>query len=285
MKDKAEKVSACHVKKAMIEKLNRVNNYDKRMQEMILDNTIMVDTTGKAVGQINGLSVLDLGDCMFGKPSKITANTFIGKSGIVNIEREADMSGTTHTKGVLILSAYIGEKYAQDLPLALTASLCFEQLYGGVDGDSASSTEIYAILSSLSGAPINQGIAVTGSVNQKGEIQPIGGATHKIEGFFDVCKARKLTGEQGVIIPIQNVKNLHLKDEVIEAVKAGKFHIWPVKTIDEGIEILTGIPAGKKKKDGTYPKGTINAMAYDKLRQYALTVVNFGKEEAGVTKY
>lgn len=283
--DKAEMVSACHVKKAMFEKLNRVNNYDKRMQEMILDNTIMVDTTGKAVGQINGLSVLDLGDCMFGKPSKITANTFIGKSGIVNIEREADMSGTSHTKGVLILSAYIGEKYAQDLPLALTASLCFEQLYGGVDGDSASSTEIYAILSSLSDAPINQGIAVTGSVNQKGEIQPIGGATHKIEGFFDVCKARKLTGEQGVIIPIQNVKNLHLKDEVIEAVKEGKFHIWAVKTIDEGIEILTGIPAGKRKKDGTYPKGSINAMAYDKLRRYAMTVVNFGKEEAGTKKY
>ncbi len=283
--EKAETVSREHVKRAMLEKLNRVNNYDKRMQEMILDNTIMVDTNGSAVGQINGLSVLDLGDCMFGKPSRITANTFIGKSGIVNIEREADMSGTSHTKGVLILSAYIGEKYAQDLPLALTASLCFEQLYGGVDGDSASSTEIYAILSSLSDAPINQGIAVTGSVNQKGEIQPIGGATHKIEGFFDVCKARKLTGSQGVIIPYQNIKNLHLKDEVIDAVREGKFHIWPVKTIDEGIEILTGIPAGKKRKDGTYPKGSINSMVYDKLRRYALTVVNFGKEEAGTKKY
>lgn len=283
--EKADSVSAEHVKKAMFEKLNRVNNYDKRMQEMILDNTIMVETTGSAVGQINGLSVLDLGDCMFGKPSKITANTFIGKSGIVNIEREADMSGTSHTKGVLILSAYIGEKYAQDLPLALTASLCFEQLYGGVDGDSASSTEIYAILSSLSESPINQGIAVTGSVNQKGEIQPIGGATHKIEGFFDVCKARKLTGSQGVIIPHQNIKNLHLKDEVIEAVKEGKFHIWPVKTIDEGIEILTGVKSGSKRKDGTYPKDTINAKAYDKLRRYALTVANFGKEEAGSKKY
>ena len=283
--DKAELVTAEHVKKAMREKRNRVNNYDKRMQEMILDNTIMVDTTGKAVGQINGLSVLDLGDCMFGKPARITANTFIGKSGVVSIEREAHMSGTSHTKGALIISAYLGEKYAQDLPLALTASLCFEQLYSGVDGDSASSTEIYAILSSLSDAPINQGIAVTGSVNQKGEIQPIGGATHKIEGFFDVCKSRKLTGEQGVIIPIQNVKNLHLKDEVIEAVKEGKFHIWPVKSIDEGIEILTGVPAGKKKKDGSYPKGSINQLVYDKLRKYALTVTNFGKEEAGTMKY
>lgn len=283
--DKAELVMSEHVRKAMLEKRNRVNNYDRHMQEMILDNTIMVDTTGKVVGQINGLSVLDLGDCMFGKPSRITANTFIGKSGIVSIEREAQMSGTTHTKGALIMSAYIGEKYAQDLPLALTASLCFEQLYGGVDGDSASSTEVYAILSSLSEVPINQGIAVTGSVNQKGEIQPIGGATHKIEGFFDVCKARKLTGEQGVIIPIQNVKNLHLKNEVIEAVKEGKFHIWPVKTIDEGIEILTGVSAGKKKKDGSYPKGSINQLVYDKLKKYALTVVNFGKEEAGTIKY
>lgn len=277
--EKAESVEAKHVKRAMLEKRNRVNNYDKRMQEMILDNTILVDTTGSAVGQINGLSVIDMGDCVFGKPARITANTFIGKSGVVNIEREADMSGTSHTKGVLILSAYIGEKYAQNLPLALTASLCFEQLYSGVDGDSASSTEIYAILSSLSGIPIKQGIAVTGSVNQKGEIQPIGGASDKIEGFYNVCKARKLTGEQGVIIPYQNIKNLHLNDDVVESVKEGKFHIWAVKTIDEGIEILTGIKAGKRKEDGTYPKGTINQLAYEKLRNYAMTVVNFGKDE------
>ncbi|MBQ7667812.1 MAG: AAA family ATPase [Clostridia bacterium] len=277
--DKANAVEEKHVKRAMQEKRNRVNNYDKRMQEMILDNTILVDTVGSVVGQINGLAVIDMGDCVFGKPSRITANTFIGKAGIVNIEREADMSGTSHTKGVLILSAYIGEKYAQNLPLALTASLCFEQQYNGVDGDSASSTEVYAILSSLSGVPIKQGIAVTGSVNQKGEIQPIGGASDKIEGFFNVCKARKLTGEQGVIIPHQNVKNLHLNDEVIEAVKAGKFHIWSVKTIDEGIEILTGVKAGKRKEDGTYPKGTINQLAYDKLKSYAMTVTTFGKEE------
>lgn len=279
VEDKSATVGEEHVKKAMQEKRNRVNNYDKRMQEMILDNTIMVDTTGAAVGQINGLSVIDMGDCTFGKPTRITANTFIGKSGIVNIEREADMSGTSHTKGVLIISAYIGEKYAQNIPLALTASLCFEQLYSGVDGDSASSTEIYAILSSLSGVPIKQGIAVTGSVNQKGEIQPIGGASDKIDGFFQVCKARKLNGEQGVIIPYQNIKNLHLSDEIVEAVKNEKFHIWAVKTIDEGIEILTGVKAGKRKKDGSYPDGTINGLAYNKLKDYAMTVVNFGKED------
>lgn len=279
VEDKSDTVGEEHVKKAMLEKRNRVNNYDKRMQEMILDNTIMVDTTGAAVGQINGLSVIDMGDCTFGKPTRITANTFIGKSGIVNIEREADMSGTSHTKGVLIISAYIGEKYAQNIPLALTASLCFEQLYSGVDGDSASSTEIYAILSSLSGVPIKQGIAVTGSVNQKGEIQPIGGASDKIDGFFQVCKARKLNGEQGVIIPYQNIKNLHLSDEIVEAVKNEKFHIWAVKTIDEGIEILTGVKAGKRKKDGSYPDGTINGLAYNKLKEYAMTVVNFGKED------
>jgi lon-related putative ATP-dependent protease len=283
--DKASAVSEKHVKKAMLEKRNRVNNYDKKMQELILDNTIMVDTEGGAVGQINGLSVIDMGDCTFGKPSRITANTFIGKSGIVNIEREADMSGTSHTKGVLILSAYLGEKYAQDLPLALTASLCFEQLYGGVDGDSASSTEIYAILSSLSEVPINQGIAVTGSVNQKGEIQPIGGASDKIEGFFQICKARKLTGKQGVIIPHQNIKSLHLSDEIIDSVKAGTFHIWAVKTIDEGIEILTGVKAGKKKKDGIYPTGSINGLVYDKLKKYAITVANFGKGDNKEKEY
>ena len=277
--DNCRIVKAEHVKKAMFEKKSRSDSYDKRMQECILDNTIMIETSGAKVGEINGLSIIDMGDCIFGKPSKITANTFIGKAGIVNIEREAHMSGTSHTKGVMILSAYIGEKYAQDLPLALTASLCFEQLYSGVDGDSASSTEVYAILSSLSGIPIKQGIAVTGSVNQKGEIQPIGGATDKIEGFFQVCKARKLDGTQGVVIPYQNVKNLHLCDEVIAAVKEGKFHIWPVKTIDEGIEILTGVPAGKKGKDGKYKKGTINYAVYEKLRGYAKTVVNFGKED------
>ncbi|MGE5474632.1 MAG: Lon protease family protein [Ignavibacteriales bacterium] len=275
-------VTSEHIKKAIKEKAFRSNKYDQMLLELMEEGTIMIDTQGAIVGQINGLSVLDMGDFVFGKPSRITANTYLGKSGIVNIEREVEMSGTTHTKGVLILSAYIGEKFAQDIPLALTASLCFEQLYSGIEGDSASSTELFAILSSLSGLPVNQGIAVTGSVNQKGEIQPIGGATHKIEGFFELCKSRGLTGAQGIILPHQNIINLNLCDEVIQAVEDGKFHIYPIKTIDEGIEILTGVPAGEKKSDGTYPKGTVNALVSEKLRKYALTVIKFG--DTGVEK-
>jgi lon-related putative ATP-dependent protease len=276
-------VNAGHVKKAIAEKANRSNRYDKKILESLQDGTIMIDTDGEVVGQINGLTILDIGDYSFGKPSRITANTYIGERGIVNIEREVEMSGTSHSKGVLILAGYIGQKYAQEMPLSLSASLCFEQLYGGVDGDSASSAELYAILSSLSEVPINQSIAVTGSVNQKGEIQPIGGATSKIEGFFELCKVRGLTGKQGVIIPHQNVKNLVLNDEVIEAVKNGMFHIYPVKTIDEGIEILTGVESGQKNADGYYKTGTINWLVYEKLRKYALTVANFGKEEKKTT--
>ncbi|MCX7843649.1 MAG: AAA family ATPase [Clostridia bacterium] len=268
-----------HVMRAVKEKIYRSNKYDKKLLELLENGTIMVDTSGEVVGQINGLTILDMGDYSFGKPSRITATTYIGESGIVNIEREVEMSGTSHTKGVLILSGYIGQKFAQDMPLSLSANLCFEQLYSGVDGDSASSAELYAILSSLADAPIKQGIAVTGSVNQKGEIQPIGGATIKIEGFFELCKLRGFTGEQGVIIPYQNVKNLVLNDEVIEAVKEGKFHIYPVKTIDEGIEILTGIKAGEKNKNGSYPRGTINYRVYQKLKKFAETVAGFGKEE------
>ncbi|HEY9060085.1 MAG TPA: ATP-binding protein [Pseudobacteroides sp.] len=275
----SEYVTSKHVKKAFEEKVYRSNRYDKRLLEMVKDGTILIDTSGEVVGQINGLSIIDVGDYYFGKPSRITANTYIGERGIVNIEREVEMSGTSHSKGVLILGAYIGEKYAQEMPLSLTASLCFEQLYSGVDGDSASSAELYAILSSLAEVPINQGIAVTGSVNQKGEIQPIGGATSKIEGFFEICKARGLSGKQGVIIPHQNVRNLVLNDEIIEAVKNNKFHIYPVKYIDEGIEILTGIGAGKKNSRGEYPKGTINYLVYKKLKRYALKSSNFGKED------
>ncbi|MGE5328369.1 MAG: Lon protease family protein [Deltaproteobacteria bacterium] len=278
----ASVVSGEHVEKAIKEKAFRSNKYDQMLLELMEEGTIMIDTEGAVVGQINGLSVLDMGDFVFGKPSRITANTYLGKSGIVNIEREVEMSGTTHTKGVLILSAYIGEKFAQDVPLALTASICFEQLYSGIEGDSASSTELFAILSSLSGLPINQGIAVTGSVNQKGEIQPIGGATHKIEGFFELCKSRGLTGSQGIILPYKNIINLNLDNEVIQAVKDGKFHIYPIKTIDEGIEILTGVPAGVKKEDGTYPKGTVNFLVAEKLRKYAMAVIKFG--DAGAEK-
>ena len=227
------------------------------------------------MGQINGLTVITIGDYSFGKPAKITANTYMGQSGIVNIEREVEMSGSSHSKGVLILTGYLGEQFAQEMPLSLTASICFEQLYGGVDGDSASSTEAYAILSSLSGIPINQSFAVTGSVNQKGEIQPIGGVNDKIEGFFQVCKMRGLDGTHSVIIPKQNVKNLNLSSEVIEAVKNGNFHIYAISTIDEGIELLTGVPAGNKDENGNFPAGTINYLVYNKLKKYA----NVSKEK------
>lgn len=277
-------VKAEHVKKAVQEKIYRSNKYDNKLLELLKDGTIILDTEGEVIGQINGLTVLDMGDYCFGKPTRITANTFMGEKGIVNIEREIEMSGTSHTKGVLILSGYIGQKYAQDIPLSLTASLCFEQLYNGVDGDSASSAELYAVLSSLAEVPIKQSIAVTGSVNQKGEIQPIGGVNEKIEGFFGLCKERGLTGKHGVIIPCQNVRNLALNDEVIEAVKEGKFNIYAVKTIDEGIEILTGKSAGEKKEDGTYPEGTINYFVYEKLKKYAKTVAGFGKEEKDSNK-
>ncbi len=271
-------VRVSHVKKAINEKIYRSNKYDKKLLELINDGTIIIDTEGEAVGEINGLSILDMGDYCFGKPSKITANTFMGEKGIVNIEREVEMSGTTHTKGVLILSGYIGEKYAQDIPLSLTASLCFEQLYNGIDGDSASSAELYAILSSLAGVPIKQSIAVTGSVNQKGEIQPIGGVNEKIEGYFELCKLRGLDGTHGVIIPYRNIRNLNLHDEVVEAVEKGKFNVYAVKTIDEGMEILTGMKFGEKGEDGTYPPGTINYLVYEKLKKYALATARFGRE-------
>ncbi|MDD5604202.1 MAG: ATP-binding protein [Eubacteriales bacterium] len=268
--EKCRLVSAGHVKKAIEEKRMRSDKYDRKISEMLEEGTIMIDTEGEAVGQINALSILDMGDYSFGKPSRITAATYVGKNGIVNIEREAEMSGTTHTKGILILSGYIGQKYAQDMPLSLTASLCFEQLYGGIDGDSASSAELYAIMSSLSEIPLKQYIAVTGSVNQKGEIQPIGGAIEKIEGFFELCEIRGLTGRQGVIIPHQNVRNLMLSDKVTEAVRTGMFHIYPVSTIDEGIEILTGVEAGTERKaDGAFKDGTINGLVCKKLHKFA----------------
>jgi len=277
--DGSKFVKAKHVKRAIVEKAARCDRVDKKMLEMLKDGTIMVDTDGEQIGQINGLTVMDMGDYSFGKPSRITASTYIGESGIVNIEREVDLSGTSHSKGVLILSGYIGQKYAQNFPLSLTASLCFEQMYGGVDGDSASSAELYAILSSLAEVPIKQYIAVTGSVNQKGEIQPVGGVSYKIEGFFELCKLRGLNGKHGVIIPHQNIRNLVLNEEVIDAVRKKLFHIYPVSTIDEGIELLTGLEAGVKNSDGTYKKGTINYLVNSKLEKYAKTVMNVGKRK------
>ncbi|WP_378954218.1 Lon protease family protein [Pelosinus sp. sgz500959] len=275
--DESDIVSGKHVQQAILEKNYRSNKYEEHLQEMFADGKLMIDTEGRKVGQVNGLAVMSVGEYMFGKPSKITANTYMGKGGILNIERETKMSGTSHSKGVLILSGYIGQKYAQKTPLALTASLTFEQLYGGVDGDSASSTELYALLSSLSGVPIKQSIAMTGSVNQKGEIQPIGGVTEKIEGFFNICKIKGITGEQGVMIPYQNVDELALNDEVVEAVAQGKFHIYAVHTIDQGIEILTDVPAGICDENGTYPAGTIHDLVSRQLREYTDRFIKLSK--------
>jgi lon-related putative ATP-dependent protease len=274
------------VKRAIEEEVYRNNRIEERIQEMIEEGTIMVDTDGSEVGQINGLSVLSLGDYMFGRPSRLTVRVYTGRGGMVNIEREVKLSGPIHDKGVLILTGYLGGKYAHDKPLSFSASICFEQSYEGVEGDSASSTELYGLLSALSGVPIKQGIAVTGSVNQLGKVQPIGGVNYKIEGFFAVCKAKGLTGEQGVMIPETNLKHLMLKDEVVEAVKDGRFHIWSVSTIEEGIEILTGVPAGEMREDGTYPEGTINYLVNKRLHEFGESMKKFGasheKEEKKV---
>jgi len=262
-------VSDRHVRKAIDERIERVNLVEEKIQELIVNGTIMIDSRGAVVGQVNGLSVYDLGEHSFGKPTRITVRTAMGKAGVINIEREADLSGPTHNKGVLILSGYLRSMYAGDKPLAMSASIAFEQSYSGIDGDSASSTEVYAILSSLADAPLRQDIAVTGSVNQKGEIQPIGGVNQKIEGFFDVCRSRGLTGKQGVIIPQQNVKDLMLRHDIVEAVQKGKFHVYPVATVDEGIEILTGVKAGKVLKNGNFEKGTIHGRVNGKLLEFA----------------
>lgn len=266
---KAKIVTEDFVNKALQERIERIKKYDEKYVEMIKENTLLINTKGSLVGELNGLTVMTIGDYSFGKPAKITVNTYTGKGGVVNIEREVELSGSTHSKGVYILSGYLGELFAQDIPLCLTASICFEQLYNGVDGDSASSTELYGLLSSLSGIPIKQSIAVTGSVNQKGQIQPIGGVNEKIEGFFQICQMRGLDGSHGVMIPVQNVNNLQLSDEVVDAVKNKKFHIYAVSTIEEGIEVLTGVPAGKKDKNGHFPAGTVNYLVYEKLKKYA----------------
>jgi ATP-dependent Lon protease len=268
-KSRAKLVSRKHIEKAVEERFERVSLIEDKIQEMIDEGTLMIDTTGSEVGQVNGLSVYRLGQFYFGKPTRITATTAVGRAGVINIEREADLSGRTHNKGVLILAGYLRNKYAKNKPFALSASLAFEQSYSGVDGDSASSTEVYAILSSLSNLALRQDIAVTGSLNQKGEVQPIGAVNEKIEGFYDVCKSKRLTGKQGVIIPDGNIKNLMLRRDVVEAVEKGNFHIYPVKTIDDGIEILTGIKAGKQKKDGGFEPDTVNDLVDKELQRLA----------------
>jgi ATP-dependent Lon protease len=277
--ENASVVQEKHVDRAIESRVHRSNLIEQRIQEMIDRGTLMIDTDGEVVGQVNGLAVYAMGDYMFGKPSRITATTSMGRAGIINIEREADLSGSTHNKGMLILGGYLRKKYAQDKPLTMSASIAFEQSYSGVDGDSASSTEIYALLSSLSEVPIKQYVAVTGSVNQKGEVQAIGGVNQKIEGFFDCCRAKGLTGKQGVMIPGSNVKDLMLRKDVVEAVKKGKFHVYSVKTIDEGIEILTGKEAGPLGPDGKYPNGTINSLVNEKLKSLAEGLKKWGEEE------
>lgn len=277
--DGRETVLGDDVNRAIEARVRRSSLIEEKIQDMIDRGSIMIDTDGARVGQINGLAVYSMGDVMFGKPSRITAATSMGKAGIINIEREAELSGSTHNKGVFILGGYLRKMFAQDKPLAVSASIAFEQSYSGVDGDSASSTEMYALLSSLANVPIRQGIAVTGSVNQNGEVQAIGGVNHKIEGFFACCKAKGLTGNQGVVIPKANVPDLMLKTEVVEAVREGRFHVWSVASIEDGIELLTGKKAGKRRKDGSYPKGSIYALVDQRLSELAKGMVNFGKDD------
>jgi predicted ATP-dependent protease len=262
-------VTGTDVTRAIQEKRYRSERYQEKLNEFYTQDILLLDTQGFVIGQVNGLSVIDLGDYFLGKPTRITAATFLGDAGVINIEREIKKSGPSHSKGVLILSGYLGTQYAQLFLLALSASLCFEQLYEGIDGDSASSAELYALLSSLAEVPLNQGIAVTGSVNQKGEIQPVGSVTDKIEGFFRVCRLKGLTGTQGVIIPEQNCQNLMLDQDIVEAVQKGSFHIYPVRTIDAGLEILSGgQPAGKKDPEGNFPLDSIHGRVMQKLKKY-----------------
>lgn len=263
------RTTAADVQKAIDAKTRRANQVEERIQEMIEEGNLRVEVTGQVVGQVNGLSVISLGDYTFGKPGRITVQTYTGRAGLVSLDREAKLSGRIYDKGVLTLTGYLGGKYALKSPLSLSASISFEQLYEEVEGDSASSTELYALLSSLSGVPLKQGIAVTGSVDQQGNVQPIGGVNEKIEGFFLTCRRKGLTGEQGVIIPAQNVVNLMLRADVRQAVAEGRFHIYPVNTIDEGIEILTGVPAGELQEDGTYPPDSIHGRVMARLAEIA----------------
>jgi len=270
-------ITAKHVEKAIEQRVYRSNLIQERITEMITEGTIMIDIKGEKVGQVNGLEVLNMGDFAFGKPARITASVSLGREGLIDIEREAKLGGRLHTKGVMILNGHMAEKYARDIPLSLSARLVFEKSYGEVDGDSASSTELYALLSRLAEAPLKQYIAVTGSVNQKGEVQAIGGINQKIEGYFEVCRAKGLTGKQGVLIPASNVKNLMLKESVVEAVAAGRFHIYPVSTIDEGIEVLTGMKAGKLRASGRFEPKSINDRIQKRLTALAEKLREFGK--------
>jgi ATP-dependent Lon protease len=268
-------VRAAHVRGALSSKMERHNLIETRIREMIQEGTLLVDVEGTRVGQVNGLSVLEIGGYSFGKPVRITATAALGKAGLINIEREANLSGRFHDKGMHIIAGYLRSQFAQDKPLSLAASICFEQSYSGVDGDSASSTEIYALASALSGLALRQDIAVTGSINQQGDIQAIGGVNEKIEGFFDVCRIKGLTGTQGVLMPESNVEDLMLREDILEAVAGGQFHIWPVAKVEQGIELLTGMAAGKKNGDGKFEPGTVLALIDERLSEMAKTLKEF----------
>ena len=270
-------VTAADVQRAIDAQIYRADRLRERMQEAILRDTVLIQTDGVEIGQVNGLSVIPLGDFMFGRPTRITARTRMGKGEVVDIEREVELGGPIHSKGVLILSGFLGGRYAEEKPLSLSASLVFEQSYSQIEGDSASSAELYGLLSSLAEVPVKQSLAVTGSVNQRGQVQAIGGVNQKIEGFFDICEARGLTGDQGVLIPASNVKHLMLRQDVVDAIEEGRFHVYPVETVDQGIEILTGMPAGERDEAGNYPEGTINYKVEQRLAELAQKRSAFGK--------
>ena len=276
-------IAAMDVQHAIDAQIRRLDRVRERIQEEIQRGTILIDTQGAAVGQVNGLSVLSMGQFAFGRPSRITARVRLGRGEVVDIEREVALGGPIHSKGVLILSAYLGARYAADRPLSLSASLVFEQSYSGVEGDSASSAELYALLSALADLPVKQGLAVTGSVNQRGQVQAIGGVNEKIEGFFDTCRAQGLTGEQGVLIPASNVKHLMLRHDVVAAVAAGQFQVYAVDTIDQGIELLTGVPAGERDNAGAFPAGSVNQRVEARLVELAEKRLAFGVPERGST--
>jgi lon-related putative ATP-dependent protease len=271
-------VTKVDIQRAIDAQTRRADRVRERIQEQIRRGTIMIDTDGERVGQVNGLSVIGLGNFSFGQPNRITARVRLGKGEVVDVEREVELGGPIHSKGVLILSSFLGARYAPEHPLSLSASLVFEQSYGGVEGDSASMAELCALLSALAGAPIKQSLAITGSVNQHGQAQPIGGVNEKIEGFFDVCQARGLTGEQGVLIPASNVENLMLRQDVVEAAEAGQFHVYPVQTVDQAVDLLTGVPAGARDAEGDWPEGSINQRVEARLIELAERQRDFADE-------
>jgi predicted ATP-dependent protease len=272
-------VTGAHVDRAVRESVERRNLIETRIAEMIREGILIIASDGARVGELNGLALYDVGDYRFAKPARITASVAAGRAGIINIEREADLSGKSHNKGVLILAGYFRARFAQKIPLTLSASLAFEQSYNGVEGDSASAPELYALLSALSGLPLRQDVAVTGSVNQKGEVQAIGGVNEKIEGFFDTCRAFGLTSRQGVLIPTANVGDLMLRKDVVDAVKDGQFHIYTVSTVEEGIELLTGVKAGTPNAEGDYDPETVYGRVQKRLSKIAKDVRESTKSE------